>query len=54
MIVVSDRAITVAVNLTTQKISADTLMMVGASISHIYVKNTDANNTATISYVVTD
>lgn len=54
LLVVSDRAITIAVNTTSQYISADTLMMVSASISHLYLKNTDASNLAIVSYAVTD
>jgi hypothetical protein len=54
LMVVSDRAITIAVNTTSQFISADTLMMVNTSVSHLYFKNTDANKTATVSFIVTD
>jgi hypothetical protein len=54
LMVVSDRAVTIAVNTTSQYISADTLMMVNTSVSHLYFKNTDANKLARVSYVVTD
>jgi hypothetical protein len=54
LMVASDRAITIAVNTTSQYISADTLMMVNTSVSHLYFKNTDANKTATVSFMVTD
>lgn len=54
LLVSSDRAIMIAVNTTNQKVSADTLMMISTQVSHLYFKNTDTDNTATVSYVVTD
>lgn len=54
LMVVADRAITIAVNTTAKEVVADTLILIGASISALYFKNTDANNTATVEYVVTD
>ncbi len=54
LMVVADRAITIAVNTTAKEVVGSTLMMVGASISALYFKNTDANNTATVEFVVTD
>lgn len=52
--VVADRSITIAANTTAQQVVGDTLMMRDTSISHLYFKNTDANNTATVQFVVTD
>jgi hypothetical protein len=52
--VVSERAITMAVNVTTKQVVGDVLMMKGTSVSHLYFKNTDANNTATLEFVVAD
>jgi hypothetical protein len=54
LIVVADRAITIAVNTTAKEVVADTLILIGASISALYFKNTDVNNTATVEFVVTD
>ena len=51
---ISDRAITVAVNTTTKQVVADVLVMRGTNVSHLYFKNTDADNTATIEFAVTD
>ena len=54
IVVEADRAITIAVNTTAQNVVAYFMMMSGASISHLYFKNTDANNTATLEFAVTD
>lgn len=54
LMVKADRAITIAVNDTAKEVVADTLMMIGASITALYFKNTDADNTATVEFVVTD
>ncbi len=54
LMVKADRAITIAVNAEANAVVADTLMMIGASITSLHFKNTDANNTATVEFVVTD
>lgn len=54
LLLVSDRAITIAVNDTANSVVGSMLAMSGAAITALYVKNTDANNTATIEFVVTD
>lgn len=54
LLVVADRSIYIAVNTTSQYIYADSLMMVGTSVTALYFKNTDADNTATVEFVVTD
>ena len=54
LMVVSDQAITIGVSSTTATISADLLLMQGASVTQLHFKNTDANNTATVEFVATD
>lgn len=55
LLVVSEGpAITIAVNDTANTVDATVLAMSGASITALYVKNTDADQTATIEFVVTD
>lgn len=54
LFIVVDRPITIAVNATTKDVVADVLVLVGSSITNLYFKNTDANNTATVEYLVTD
>ena len=54
LFIIADRAITIGIDDTVKVVVAHTLMMVGASISALYFKNTDANNTATVQFAVTD
>lgn len=54
LLLISDRSITIAVNDTTTYVDGSMLALSGAAITALYVKNTDANNTATIEFVVTD
>ena len=54
LMIVSDRAITIAVNDTAKIVVASTLMLLGTSVTALFFKNTDANNQAIVQYVVVD
>ena len=54
LFLIADRAISIAVNDTAKVVVGYVLMLTGASISALYFKNTDANNTATVQFAVTD
>lgn len=54
LMVVSSQAIDIAVNTTAQSVNADVFAMSGATITHLYFKNTDTDNEATVEFVVSD
>lgn len=54
LMVISDRPIKIAVNSTSNEVTASLLAMSDTSVTALYFKNEDADNTATVEFLVTD
>jgi hypothetical protein len=54
LLVTADRQIKIGVNSSSVLTDAEALMVIGGSVETLYFQNTDATNTATVEFVVTD
>lgn len=50
----AERPITIAINTTAKEVVADTLVVLGSSITALFFKNTDVDNTTDVEFLVTD